>query len=42
MNGWALLLLVPVLLLGVAYLVTVGVVIWASNEPEQPDRDHFR
>lgn len=42
MNGWALLFLAPVVGLGLVYLVTVSVVIWASNEPEQPERDRFR
>jgi hypothetical protein len=41
-NGWTLLFLAPVLLLGLVYVVTVVIAIWVANEPEHPERDRFR
>lgn len=42
MTLWALLILAPPLLLGLAWLVTLALVIWVSNEPEVPGQEHWR
>lgn len=37
---WALVILAPPLLLGLAWLVTLVVVIWVSDEPAMPEQDY--